>query len=28
MVPPAEDPAPPDVTHDPLGPWPLWGLRK
>jgi hypothetical protein len=25
---PAEDPAPPDVTHDPLGPWPLWGLRK
>jgi hypothetical protein len=25
---PAEEPAPPDVTHDALGPWPLWGLRK
>jgi hypothetical protein len=25
---PAEESAPPDVTHDPLGPWPLWGLRK
>jgi hypothetical protein len=24
---PAEEPAPPDVRHDPLGPWPLWGLR-
>jgi hypothetical protein len=24
----AEEPAPPDVIHDPLGPWPLWGLRK
>jgi hypothetical protein len=25
---PAEDAAPPDVQHDPLGPWPLWGLRR
>jgi hypothetical protein len=25
---PVEDSAPPDVAHDPLGPWPLWGLRK
>jgi hypothetical protein len=25
---PSEDAAPPDVAHDPLGPWPLWGLRK
>jgi hypothetical protein len=25
---PAEDSAAPDVAHDPLGPWPLWGLRK
>jgi hypothetical protein len=25
---PAEDAAPPDVVHDPLGPWPLWGIRK
>lgn len=24
---PIEDAAP-DVRHDPLGPWPLWGLRK
>jgi hypothetical protein len=28
MAPTVEEPAPPDVTHDPLGPWPLWGLRK
>jgi hypothetical protein len=28
MAPAAEDPTPPDVAHDPLGPWPLWGLRK
>jgi hypothetical protein len=25
---PAEDAGPPDVVHDPLGPWPLWGLRR
>ena len=25
---PPEEPAPPDVRHDALGPWPLWGLRK
>jgi len=28
MAPPAPEPAPPDVVHDTLGPWPLWGLRK
>jgi hypothetical protein len=28
MIAPAPEPAPPDVTHDTLGPWPLWGLRK
>ena len=27
MFAPPEDSAPPDVTHEPLGPWPLWGLR-
>jgi hypothetical protein len=25
---PAEDAAPPDIAHEPLGPWPLWGLGK
>jgi hypothetical protein len=25
---PPEDGAPPDVVHEPLGPWPLWGLRR
>jgi hypothetical protein len=25
---PAEEAAAPDVHHDPLGPWPLWGLRR
>jgi hypothetical protein len=28
MAPPAPEPSPPDVIHDALGPWPLWGLRK
>jgi hypothetical protein len=28
MVAPVEELAPPDVAHDRLGPWPLWGLRK
>ena len=27
-VAPLEEAAPPDVIHDPLGPWPLWGLRR
>jgi hypothetical protein len=25
---PSDDAAAPDVVHDSLGPWPLWGLRK
>jgi hypothetical protein len=25
---PSEESAAPDIAHDPLGPWPLWGLRK
>lgn len=25
---PADDAPPPDVVHDPLGPWPLWGLER
>jgi hypothetical protein len=25
---PVDEGTAPDVTHDPLGPWPLWGLRK
>jgi hypothetical protein len=28
MAAPADETVPPDVVHDPLGPWPLWGLRK
>lgn len=26
--PPAEDPRGPDLEHEPLGPWPLWGIDR